>query len=159
MKDTNDGKIGSAESIMELIRNTSLSKKEKARLKKELEQEGEGGKGTIWLESWKDYEKVATKLKGNLLSPGGASAEVGITRARVHQLEAEGRITVYRIRAEDLDITEEDIKEDLKLLPVWLRPLVAFKKPKPTQGYVVLVDMDSLERYMKSQGKEKKHDK
>src|SRR3990172_5383305 len=97
MKDTNDGKIGSAESIMELIRNTSLSKKEKARLKKELEQEGEGGKGTIWLESWKDYEKVATKLKGDLLSPGGASAEVGISRARVHQLEAEGRIAANNV--------------------------------------------------------------
>ena len=156
IKNTIDRKIGSADAIMELIRNATLSRKEKARLKKELEQEGEGGKGTIWLESWKDYEKVATKLKGNLLSPGGASAEVGISRARVHQLEAEGRITVYRIRSEDLNITEEDIKEDLKLLPVWLRPLVAFKKPKPTQGYVVLVDMDSLERYMKSQGRGKK---
>src|SRR3989304_6590014 len=110
MKDTNDGKIGTAEAIMELIRNATLSKNEKARLKRELELEGEGGKGTIWLESWKDYEKVATKLKGNLLSPGGASAEVGITMALVHKLEAEGRITVYRIRAEDLDITEEDIK-------------------------------------------------
>lgn len=151
-----DDKIGSVEVILDLLRNATLSKKEKARLKRELEQEGEGGKGTIWLESWKDYEKVADKYKGNLLSPGGASAEVGISRARVHQLEAEGRITVYRIRAEDLDVTEEDIREDLKILPVWLRPLIAFKKPKPTKGYIVLVEMDSLERYMKSQGRGKR---
>lgn len=113
MANINDGKIGSAEAIMELIRNATLSKKEKARLKRELEQEGEGGKGTIWLESWKDYEKVVEKCKGDLLSPGGASSRVGISRARVHQLETEGKITVYRIRTEQLDITEEDIREDL----------------------------------------------
>ena len=158
MKDSNDEKIGSAEAILELIRNATLSKKEKARLKRELELEEKGGKGTVLLESWDDYQKVVEKCKGELLSPGGASSRVGISRARVHQLEAEGKITVYRVRAEHLDVTEEDIKEDLKLLPVWLRPLIALKKPKPAQGYVVLVEMESLERYMKSQGREKKHE-
>lgn len=158
MKDTGEGKIGSAEVIMNLIRNTTLSKKEKARLKRELELEGEGGKGTVWLESWKDYEKVADKCNGNLLSPGGAAARVGISRSRVHQLEAEGRITVYRIKTEELEITEEDFKEILKDFPLWIRPFVALKKPKPKAACVVLVDMDSLERYMKSQGREKKHE-
>ncbi|MDD5434665.1 MAG: hypothetical protein PH343_04475 [Nitrospira sp.] len=158
MKDTGEGKIGSVELIIDLLRNAALSKKEKARLKRELELEGEGGKGTVWLESWKDYEKVADKCNGNLLSPGGAAGSVGISRARVHQLEAEGRITVYRIKTEELEITEEDFKDMLKDFPFWIRPFIALKKPKPKAAYVVLVDMASLERYMKSQGREKKHE-
>ena len=151
-----DAKNGSVELIAELIKKTTLSKKERERLKKELEREEKGGKGTVWLESWEEYEKVVEACKGDLLSPGGASARVCISRARVHQLETEGKITVYRMKSEHLDITEEHIKEEIESLPFWIRPFLALKKPKPKLGYIVLVDMDSLERYMKSQGRGKR---
>lgn len=153
-KDDEIPKISSFEVIKELIKSATLSNKEKKRLKKELEQEEEGGKGTIWLKSDEEYEKIIEKCKGKLLSPGGAAGRVGISRARVHQLEAEGKIRVYRIKSEKLTYTEEDFKEELKELPFWIRPFIKFQPPKA--GCYVFVDMNDLEAYMKNKENEKK---
>ncbi len=147
-KDDETTKIGSFEVIKNLIQSATLSKKEKKRLKKELEQEEGGGKGTIWLKSRDEYDEITEKCEGNLMSPGGASARVGISRARVHQLEAEGKIRVYRMKAEDITYTEEDFKEELKDLPFWIRPFIKFQPPKA--GCYVYVDMNDLEEYMKN---------
>ncbi|MFO0792626.1 MAG: hypothetical protein U0586_01035 [Candidatus Brocadiaceae bacterium] len=147
-KDDEIPKISSFEVIKELIQSATLSKKEKVRLKKELEQEEEGGKGTIWLKSDKEYEDIIDKCAGNLMSPGGAAARVGISRARVHQLEAEGKIRVYRVKAKELPYTEEDFREELKELPFWIRPFIKFHSPKA--GCYVFVDMNDLEEYMKN---------
>ena len=149
-----EGKISSIEMLQELIKSGMLSKKEKARLKKELEMEEEGGQGTIWLDSWDDYEKVAEKLEGDLLSPGGASARVGISRARVHQLENEGKIRVYRIKSDEAKFSEDEIKDFYEMVPFWARPFVNIKQPKFDS--FVFVDMPSLESYMKTQGRKEK---
>lgn len=151
-KDDETTKIGSFEVIKGLIQSASLSKKERKRLKEELEQEEGGGKGTIWLESNEEYDEIVEKCKGNLVSPGGAAGRVGISRARVHQLEAEGKIRVYRIKAKDITYTEEDFKEELKDLPFWIRPFIKFQPPKA--GCYVYVDMADLEEYMKNREKE-----
>lgn len=151
-KDDETTKIGSFEVIKDLIHSASLSKKERKRLKEELEQEEGGGKGTIWLKSWDEYDEIVEKCKGDLLSPGGASAKVGISRARVHQLEAEGKIRVYRIKAREIPYTEEDFKEELKDIPFWIRPFIKFHAPKA--GCYVFVDMNDLEEYMKTREKE-----
>ncbi len=142
-------KIGSFEVIKEMIKSTALSKKERERLKRELEQEADGGKGTIWLKSWDEYDKVVEKCKGDLVSPGSAASKVGITRARVHQLEAEGKIRVYRIKAEDQPYTEEDFKEEVNRLPFWVRPFIKFQTPKA--GCYVFVDLNDLKEYMKKE--------
>lgn len=154
MNKEDDTKISSIEVISDLIKNAKLSKKEKERLKREIGQEEEGGKGTIWLKSNDEFNKVAEKCKGDLLSPGGASGRCKISRARIHQLEAEGKITVYRIKAKEIPFSDEDFKEEVKDLPFWIRPFIYFKKPRA--GCYVFVDMDSLYRYMKKQNKEKK---
>lgn len=151
-KDDETTKIGSFEVIKNLIHSASLSKKERKKLKKELEQEEGGGKGTIWLKSWDKYDEIVEKCKGDLLSPGGASAKVGISRARVHQLEAEGKIRVYRIKGKEISYTEEDFKEALKDIPFWIRPFIKFHPPKA--GCYVFVDMNDLEEYMKTREKE-----
>jgi len=150
-KDDETTKIGSFEVIKNLIQSATLSKKEKKRLKKELEQEEGGGKGTIWLKSQDEYDEIAEKCKGDLMSPGGASARVGISRARVHQLEAEGKIRVYRMKAEEVPYTEEDYKEELEKLPCWIRPFMKFQPPKA--GCYVFVDMNDLVEYMKNREK------
>ncbi len=151
-KDDETTKTGSFEVIKNLIQSASLSKKERKRLKKELEQEECGGKGTIWLKSEEEYDEIVEKCKGDLMSPGGASARVGISRARVHQLESEGKIRVYRIKAKEIPYTDEDFKEELKDLPFWIRPFIKFHPPKA--GCYVFVDMNDLEEYMKTREKE-----
>ena len=151
MSARNESKFSSIEIVRELIRNGTLPKKEKERLKKELEMEEEGGLGTKPLKSWDDYEKVAKELKGDLLSPGAAAVRVGITRARVHQLETEGKIRVYRMKSDKASFTEDMIKETYKTIPFWARPFVNLKQPKAE--IFVFVDMPSLENYMKAQGK------
>lgn len=145
--------VGSIELISSLIKDATLSKEERERLKKELEQEETGGKGTIWLETTEEYEKIVDECKGNLLSPGGAAAKYGISRARVHQLEAEGKIRVYRMKAKEEPYTEDDFKEELKTLPFWIRPFISFKKPKA--GCYAFVDMDDLEKYIAQHSKKK----
>ena len=147
-KDDETTKIGSFYVIKRLIKSTSLSKKERKRLKEELEREEGGGKGTIWLKSREEYNEIAEKCKGYLLSPGGAAGRVGISRARVHQLEAEGKIRVYRMKAEEVPYTEEDFKEELERLPFWIRPFIKFQPPKA--GCYVYVDMNDLVEYMKN---------
>lgn len=146
-------KIRSVEVLSAMLKKATLSKKERERLKKELEQEEEGGKGTKWLNSWEEYEEALEKCEGDFLSPGGASERVGISRARVHQLEAEGKIRVYRIKAEEVTFTEEDFKEELKMLPLWVRPFITYKKPK--DGCYVYVDMATLEKYMAEEGRKR----
>jgi hypothetical protein len=147
MKNKDKTKITTAEMIGELIRNTTLSKKEKERLKKELELEEKGGLGTVWLKSWDDFKNIAEEVEGDLLSPGNASQAVGITRARVHQLEAEAKIRVFRIKNDKPFFEEDEIKAVRELVPFWARPFINLK----TKGIdYVFVDMNSLYTYMKT---------
>jgi hypothetical protein len=141
-------KISSLEIISNLIKEGTLSKKEKERLKRELELEVKGGGGTIWLKSWDEFKKVARGLDGDLLSPGNASQAVGITRARVHQLESEGKIRVFRIKNDEPFWAEDEIKAVRKMLPFWIRPFVNFRELKDKD--YVFVDMNSLYTYMKN---------
>jgi len=141
-------KITSFDMISELIKYGSLSKEEKARLKKELELEQTGGRGTIWLKSWDEFNKIAKELDGDLLSPGGAASAVGISRARVHQLEAENKIRVYRIKDDKPAFEEDEIAAVRKMLPFWIRPFLNLKEAK--DGDYVFIDMQSLYTYMKN---------
>lgn len=153
MKNKGKTKITTAEMIGELIRNTTLSKKEKERLKKELALEENGGLGTVWLSSWDDFKKVAEELDGDLLSPGNASQAVGVTRARVHQLEAEAKIRVFRIKNDKPFFEEDEIKAVRKLVPFWARPFINLK----TKGVdYVFVDMNSLYTYIKYHGRKER---
>lgn len=146
-------KVSSVEVISSMIQQATLSKKEKERIKRELDQQVEGGMGTVRLKSGDELDKYIKECDGNLVSPGGAASSVGVSRARIHQLEAEGKIRVFRYDAKEPPITEEDIKDILKSLPFWVRPFVSYKPPKKSKEYI-FVDMGSLEKYMKSIGKE-----
>ena len=143
-------KISSFELIKDLIQDAALSPSERKRLEEELKLEEEGGSGTIWLNSWEEFQKVSEKFKGRLLSPGGAASLAGISRARIHQLEKEGKIRAYRLK--DKEITDKEFERDLDCVPFWYRPLI--KKPKPGSFvYIPIVDLEEYKKHMRNKNK------
>jgi len=146
--------VSSFEIISNLIKQGTLSKKEKEQLKREIELEDKGGGGTKELKSWDDFKKIAEELEGDLLSPGNASQAVGITRARIHQLEAEAKIRVFRIKNDKPYWEDDEIDAVRKLLPFWIRPFVNFREVKDKD--YVFVDMNSLYTYMKNHSRKER---
>jgi hypothetical protein len=144
------GKTSHFEAIKGLLEKAVLSPSERKKLKEELEQSEEGGSGTNWLESWAEFQKISETFEGRMLSPGGAAALLGVSRARIHQLEAEGKIKAYRYK--DKEISDEDFKDSLKGVPFWARPLV--KKPKPGSFvYIPVVDLEDYKKHMRKKNK------
>ena len=78
----------------------------------------DGGKGTIWLNSLIEFEEVMKEFEGELLSPSAAAAEIGISRARIHQMEMEGKIRAYRFKSEFFE--SDQFSTELRKAPFWL---------------------------------------
>ena len=95
-----------------------------------------GGKGTIEL-SWEAFEALDEKDFGDrgFLSPGGAAGFLGVSRARVHQLEAQGVIRAFRIK---FPVNKKDYLEGL---PLYLRLMI--KVPKD-ECYIYIPEIDLL---------------
>lgn len=56
--------------------------------------------GTIPV-TFEDFDKVFDYFEGHVVSPGGAAAMLGVSRAMIHQLEKDGRIRAYRVDVND----------------------------------------------------------
>jgi len=112
--------------------------------KKELE-ELYGGKGTIEL-SWEAFEALDENNFGGrgFLSPGGAAGFLGVSRARIHQMEAQGVIRAFRIRF------PVDKKEYLEGLPLYIRLMI--KVPKD-ECYIYIPEIDLINYRKKIGGK------
>ncbi|MBT6029675.1 MAG: hypothetical protein HOH13_05170 [Crocinitomicaceae bacterium] len=78
----------------------------------------DGGKGTIWLNSLTEFEEVMKEFEGELLSPSAAATEIGISRARIHQMEMEGKIRAYRFKPEFFE--SDQFSMELRKAPFWL---------------------------------------
>ncbi len=78
----------------------------------------DGGKGTIWLNSLVEFEEIMKEFEGELLSPSAAAAEIGVSRARIHQMEIEGKIRAYRFKFEFFK--SENFSQELRNAPFWV---------------------------------------
>ena len=97
-----------------------------------VDKEYKGGKGTIYLKSVEEFEKVSEFFKGNLLSPGGAAARLGVSRAMIHQLERDGKIRAYRF---------VDTFEDWDKQPFYLKLLLNRKT------LTIWIPIEDLDKY------------
>jgi len=102
----------------------------------------EWGKGTIVFDSWEEFEKKIEHDKG-LVSPGGAASMLGVSRSYIHQLEKEGKITVYRIWAEDVDWDS---------LPFWVKALVPKRE---IYGFITAEEVERVRSEMIKKAKDK----
>ena len=94
----------------------------------EKQEKKNWGKGTIVLDSMKEFEEIFDKFEGQMISPGSAASELRVSRAYIHQLEKEGKIRAYRIWHEDIEWDS---------LPVWMKLMVAKK-----DVYIYIPDED-----------------
>ena len=78
----------------------------------------DGGKGTIWLNSLTEFEEVMKEFEGELLSPSAAATEIGISRARIHQMQMEGKLRAYRFKPEFFE--SDQFSTELRKAPFWL---------------------------------------
>ena len=97
-----------------------------------IDKEFKGGKGTIYLKSALEFGKVAEFFRGNLVSPGGAAAHLGVSRAMIHQLEKEGKVRAYRF---------VDTFEDWNRLPFYLKVLLNRK------NLTIWIPVEDLDKY------------
>jgi len=95
-------------------------------------REFKGGKGTIYLKNLEEFEKVSEYFKAELVSPGGAAAHLGVSRAMIHQLERDGRIRAYRFIVE---------VEDWEKYPFYLKLLLNRK------AMTIWIPIEDLNRY------------
>lgn len=109
----------------------------------EIEEKKKWGKGTIVLESMKDFDVIFDKFKGKMVSPGGAAGRLGVSRAYIHQLEKEGKIRAYRIWQEDVDWDSIPLKWRL------------FLKVKDVYIYIPDEDIEKVRKEMIKKAKDK----
>ena len=108
-----------------------------------IDKEYKGGKGTIYLKNLKEFEKLSEYFKGQLVSPGGAAAHLGVSRAMIHQLERDGKIRAYRFI-----VTDED----------WKKYSFHMKLLLNRKSLTIWVPVEDLERYaqkVRKRGREK----
>jgi len=101
------------------------------------------GKGTIVLNSMKEFDKIFDQFKGQMLSPGGAAGKLGVSRAYIHQLEKEGKIRAYRIWHEDIGWDD---------LPLRWKPFIA---TKDVYIYIPEEDIEKVRKEMIKKAEEK----
>ena len=99
----------------------------------------EGGKGTIWLKSLQEFEEIVKEFEGKLVSPSAAAKNLGVSRARIHQMEMEGKIRVYRVKAEFFE--SEKFWEDFKKVSFWVRTMIKEFSPRRFI-YIPSLDLD-----------------
>lgn len=98
-----------------------MQKKEfSRRITERIKAKGVRGKATVVVGalSREEFRKTFREL-GRLVSPSYAAEKLHVSRSYVKQLEKEGKIRVYRVRAEDIDWAE---------LPGWAWFIVPPKK-------------------------------
>lgn len=86
------------------------------------------GKGSIVLNSMEEFDTVFDNFKGQMVSPGGAAARLGVSRSFIHHLEKEGKIRAYRIGCDDIQWDK---------MPLWAKLLVS-----PRDVYIYIPDED-----------------
>jgi hypothetical protein len=100
-----------------------------------IDKEYKGGKGTIYLKSLEEFEKVAEYFKSQLVSPGGAAGHLGVSRAMIHQLERDGKIRAYRFVVESED---------------WDKYSFHLKLLLPRKSLTILIPVEDLDKYAES---------
>lgn len=106
-----------------------------------IDKEYQGGKGTIYLKNLEEFEKVSAYLEGQLLSPGGAAARLGVSRAMIHQLERDGKIRAYRFIVTD---------EDWETYPFHLKLLLNRK------AMTIWIPIEDIDKYAANVSRKKK---
>ena len=101
----------------------------------------EGGTGTIWLNSMEEFRQVCDYFHGQVVSPGGAAAMLGVSRAMISHLEKNDKIRVYRFIAQEEEFVDE---------PYWVRVLFGVK------GQYAWIPIDDIVNYAKSVGRDDK---
>lgn len=114
-----------------------LKKKLQAFIAKLDEQKIKKEGGTIHL-TFEEFDKVFDYFEGQMVSPGGASGMLRVSRAMIHQLEKDGRIRAYRISVND---------KTLKYIPRYLRLFIQQK------DQYIWVPVDDLVKYAQEVGK------
>jgi hypothetical protein len=103
----------------------------------------DAGKGTIWLSSLLEFEEVVKEFEGKLVSPSVAAEETNLSRARIHQMETEGKIRAYRIKADFFD--SENFTKEFDEAPFWVRAM--FKDFSPRRFiFIPEIDLDDFRR-------------
>ena len=77
--------------------------------KKETEQ------GTIWLNSYQEFEKISKYFDNKLVKPFHAAKLLGVTRTQINRLEREGALRTFRMAF---------TKEVWKTVPVHLKLVI-----------------------------------
>lgn len=98
------------------------------------EEEINWGKGTVVCKSWGEFDRYAQEYDGRVVSPGGAAAELEVSRSYINQLEKEGKIRAYRI------IVDDKTRKDL---PFWMRVFA------PTKNVYIFIPSEDIERLKK----------
>lgn len=83
-----------------------------------LKARGVKGKATVGLLSRDEFKKAFTEFR-RLVSPSYAAERLHVSRSYIKQLEKEGKIRVYRVRAEDINWAD---------LPAWAWFIIPPKK-------------------------------
>ena len=94
----------------------------------------------------KEFDEIFDKFKGQMISPGGASGMLRVSRAYIHQLEKEGKIRAYRIWHENVNWDDLPLKWRL------------FTKVTDVYIYIPIVDIEKVKKEMieKAEAKLKK---
>ncbi len=98
----------------------------------------EGGTGTIWLKSMKEFQDVCDYFQSAVVSPGGAADMLGVSRAMINHLEKQGKIRVFRFIPIDDELDDE---------PYWVRVLWGVK------GAYAWIPIADIVKYAKEVGR------
>lgn len=104
--------------------------------KHDKKEKHQWGKGTIVLTSMEEFDKIFDSFEGQMVSPGGAAARLGVTRSFIHHLEKEGIIRAYRILHDVIDWDE---------MPLWGKMLVF---PRDVYIYIPNEDIERVKKEM-----------
>jgi hypothetical protein len=99
----------------------------------------EGGNGTVWLSSLLEFEEVVKEFEGKLVSPSAAAKNLGVSRARIHQMEMEGKIRVYRVKADFFE--GDEFWKDFNKASFWVRAMIKEFSPRRFI-YIPSLDLD-----------------
>lgn len=111
--------------------------------KHDEEEKKNWGKGTVMFDSWEEFkEKIADNSDG-IVSPGGAAAMLGVSRAYISQLEKEGKITVYRIWHSEIDWDS---------VSFWVKAMIPKKE---IYGFITREEVERVREEMLRKAKEK----
>ena len=90
-------------SLFHTKERNAMNKKERSKeVTERLKARGVRGKATVGFLGRDEFKKVFTEFR-RLVSPSFAAERLHVSRSYIKQLEKEGKIRVYRVRAEDIN--------------------------------------------------------